>query len=790
MNMDAELVLASDVEIVAVHRLSPKVKTGIEAEPDDHALTRRLSRAPSQIIDRDSAELLELFRSPIKIVDALLTFARRREQDAEQLLDEAYPLLFRLYNEKVLIPGSSGDDDDGPARLAVGGLLGGFRLLRCIQLLDDSEVFLGRDATGRYAAVKSCQEEHADAFAAIEHEAVILQRVGRRSSPAVLSVIRGDGRISLITEWIFGLDAANAAAGLRGRREPRNEARLLDLCASIAATYADVHASGVLHGDVHPRNVIVQADGTVRLIDFGLAGQVGAAAPLAPRGGVAFYLDPEFATALLDGAGSAPLTAAAEQFSVAALLYEVWTGAHYAEWRLERAEMLRQIVGQPPAPFSSQGLRPRLELEAVLTKALQKRAEDRYADMAEFSAVLRQFASVEPPTGPVAAAGVSGEQALLDRSLRRYELGGVAIRDGLTETPLASVNYGAAGIAYALYRIAQHRGDPRLLAAADVWTERALTLSSHDKAFYDVDREIRPETVGAASLFHSDAGVHCVRALVRIAFGDAGGSQRAIMAYLAASSRPCDFSDLTLGRAGQLVGLAEITEALPSRWLVELASVRSRGDEIAGELLPLLKSNAIATSTGITSLGLAHGWGGILLALLRWARATGSQPDAAVIAGLDELGSLAEPHGGGLRWAVHNTTAAPTFMDSWCNGTAGHIMLFALAKEVLGTHGYAEIAGQAAESAWITDAQLGTLCCGTAGVAYGLLAAHRLTGEGKWVDRARLLTRRAAANGLSDHFLRDSLYKGALGVSLLAEELTNPATAGMPLCERAGVAGR
>jgi len=110
---------------------------------------------------------------------------------------------------------------------------------------------------------------------------------------------------------------------------------------------------------------------------------------------------------------------------------------------------------------------------------------------------------------------------------------------------------------------------------------------------------------------------------------------------------------------------------------------------------------------------------------LRWAKATRTNPDSIVTQKLSELASLAEPHGGGVRWPVHNATRAPIFMDGWCNGTAGHVLLFALAYDVLRVDGFAELAERGAESAWAAEMELGTLCCGLASIGYAFTAAYQ-----------------------------------------------------------------
>jgi serine/threonine-protein kinase len=75
------------------------------------------------------------------------------------------------------------------------------------------------------------------------------------------------------------------------------------------------------------------------------------------------------------------------------------------------------------------------------------------------------------------------------------------------------------------------------------------------------------------------------------------------------------------------------------------------------------------------------------------------------------------------------------------------------------------------------------LCCGQAGAAYAALALHRATGEGAWLRRARDIGARIAATPPSAEFPSDSLWRGDLGVVLVAVELEDPARAAMPLYE-------
>jgi len=358
--------------------------------------------------------------------------------------------------------------------------------------------------------------------------------------------------------------------------------------------------------------------------------------------------------------------------------------------------------------------------------------------------------------------------------LGRCGIGGTTLRDGPLEPPLASVNFGASGIAYAMYRLAVARDDASLLALADAWGERAASLANHEKAFAGGKLQ--------ASLFHSPSGMHAVRALVGLACGRAERAADAISDFIAASRAPCDLDDLSLGRAGLLVGCAELLEAITASTLCDPTTILARGAELREAIARTVDAGSFATSASLPYLGLAHGWAGLLFALLRWSRACGESAER-YRAKVDELAPLHEPLGKGIRWPECNRTVSPpAYLPGWCHGVAGHTLFWTLAHERLGGSEYGVLAERSATSAWGASVDHGTLCCGLAGIGYACAAAHRVTGDGAWLGRARLAAR-FACDDRSASFHRDSLYNGAVGVVLLHGELgaSSPAA---PLVEQ------
>jgi serine/threonine protein kinase len=786
MSIDGLLLLPPDVQLAPVRELPQEIRSKIDASEQDYTITRPLGRAPSSLIDGDSAALLQCFRAPKRIVDAVLSFALDRDLDPERTLEAAFPMLQRLYRAQLLVPASS--DLAGPieGELEPGRLVGGFRLLRRVQVLGDCEVFVARDGLGQLAAVKFRRKGDARVHDELQREADALERI-RRHAPRVLGLEPIGSGWALITDWVPGAESQIAAEQVR-EAAMRSEYDLLAICIEVASAFAEVHEAGLIHGDVHPSNVLVESSGAVKLIDFALAREVGASSDDDDEGGVPFYFDPERAQALRTRRSVAH-GAAAEQYSVAALLFQLWTGLYYLDFRLERDEMLRQIEQDEPVSFEARGAPQWAALERILRRALDKRPERRFADLHSLASALRELlpeARRRDAEALERRSRTGRETGAVDRVFERYALGGEALRNGPDEAPLASINHGAAGIAYALLRVAQHRGDERLLASADLWAQKAYALAAGNGAFHNAELQIERGSVGDISLFHSPSGLHCVRALVSAAQGDVATTNGALRAFVSHSRLPnpeldaAQALDLTLGLGSVLLGSAELVDALAPASLFDLEAVKARAAEIVEQLLAFVREGPIEGLRGPRTLGLAHGWAGLLFALLRWGYATQQAPDAIVRVRLEELARLAEPHGAGLHWPVDQ--GASSFMDGWCNGAAGYALLFALAQRAFGSSNFGEAAERAAIGSSYSRSQAGSLCCGWGGIAYAMLAVHRLTGSRRWLDRARVAAT-LAADDRSPRFQRDALYKGAIGVELLTEELKNPGSSAMPLVE-------
>jgi tRNA A-37 threonylcarbamoyl transferase component Bud32 len=152
--------------------------------------------------------------------------------------------------------------------------------------------------------------------------------------------------------------------------EPRAAAEIV---AAIAGAVQQVHECGVLHRDLKPANILLDAEGRPHVADFGLARRADdtVGTPSSAVIGTPAYMAPEQAR------GAKELTPAADVYGLGAILYELLTGR--PPFRGDSsAEVLRQVLRDPPARPRALNRKVDGALEAVCLKCLVKDPARRY----------------------------------------------------------------------------------------------------------------------------------------------------------------------------------------------------------------------------------------------------------------------------------------------------------------------------------------------------------------------------------------------------------------------------
>jgi serine/threonine-protein kinase len=781
MDVSAPLVLGQGVSVVPVGDLPEEVRRRLPAERGDFVVTRSRVRAHSRLVDAAGAALLEVFREPCTIVEAVLRFSRDRELDPRKTLEQAFPLLQSVCDAGLLVPAGSAEAAAIEPLHDRGERLLGTEVERCVHIFVDTEVYRVR-REGRPLALKIARPGAGARVAqAFTREAAVLDQLEGTIGPRLHEHGQLAGRPYLLMEWLEGAPAHAAARALRSRG---NERDLLALCRAVAEAYVALHRRGVLHGDVHPNNVII--DTAVRLCDFGSARfcdpRPGIAEP--GRAGVGFYFEPEYARALLEGRPLPAVSSAGEQYALAALLHALWCGLPHLDFQLEKTALFHQIATEVPPAFARRQIHPFPELEAVLGRALQVDASARFPSMDALAAALRDVPDRAVASMTLPALRTSAGSALLSAVAERMG------RDEPLEAvpPTASINYGAAGVAYFFYRVASLQDRAEYLAAADIWTQRAQRYAEahSDAAFYAPEIQITHKTVGETSLYHSATGIHFMRALISHAMGDAPAVNVALGRFVEAARSPCHRLDLTLGHAGLLVGTATLLEAVAGEPRIDATPLLVLGDWLNARLAGTFDADLpLGAPREIAWYGIAHGWAGLLFAILRWCRAARRPASPCVVAALHDLADRGERTIHGLRWP--RAANDPVAWVGWCHGGAGYVPLWLLAHATFGDGRFLELADAVAHDAWMNrDGSGANLCCGLAGVSYAALSLYRQTAETCWLERARTMADEAARMAAVPGTRGSSLYKGDVGIALLAADAMQPEVSCFPVFESEG----
>jgi lantibiotic modifying enzyme len=291
---------------------------------------------------------------------------------------------------------------------------------------------------------------------------------------------------------------------------------------------------------------------------------------------------------------------------------------------------------------------------------------------------------------------------------------------------------------------------------------------------------------------HRVSGVYYVHALVCHARGDLTGLHTCIEKLLVAAKPSSDVTDVTLGRAGNLIAMTNLLAAISTSLLVDSTRLAEATKQEADFLSQTLNE---ANQPGLVNhqpFSFAHGWAGILYATM-FANITlgNTRPEELhphITRRMEQL--LAS-----YKLAIKASTKFPADLSNdnsdlqqilipgWCNGAAGMIPFLLLWHRIYQLSDLLDLASMAASEAFSNPNRQAHLCCGIAGRVFGLLAMFRYTGESRWLDKARSSGLRLFDPQLPPGADKQtySLFWGALGCALTLEELQYPEQACMPL---------
>ena len=254
----------------------------------------------------------------------------------------------------------------------IGRALGPYTLDRLLGQGGFAWVYAGRrTADGEPVAVKVLKPRYAG-DPQFEHRFRNESRVASElHHPNVIQILEV-GQTGGFTYFAMDL-YPDSLASLMEREDTLPQERLVRIAADVAAGLAFAHAAGFVHRDIKPHNVLLRANGTAVVADFGIARAVSgyvSATGVNMTIGTPQYISPEQAQGRkLDGRS--------DLYALGVTLYKAATGTvpfRSSDW-FELARM--HVEEQPVAPHKKRGdLSPRLE--RIILKCLAKHPDDRY----------------------------------------------------------------------------------------------------------------------------------------------------------------------------------------------------------------------------------------------------------------------------------------------------------------------------------------------------------------------------------------------------------------------------
>ncbi len=277
--------------------------------------------------------------------------------------------------------------------------IGGYEVIRQIGQGGMGVVYLARDPQlDRQVALKLLQfgsMPHPDAVARFQQE---MRAVARLSHPNIVTAYHAsehEGQQILVMEYVPGSDLA-ALIKTNGPASP-NEA--IGWVVQAARGLQDAHDAGIVHRDIKPANLLLDENGTIKILDLGLA-RIDTADPvgggLTQSGmimGSVDYIAPEQATATKDADQRADI------YSLGCTLYFLLNGRPAFEGD-SMFQKMQAHVEQPIPDLRDSQFERSEKLNSIFHRMLAKLPEDRYQTMGEVIQDLGDYLSeIEAPEG-------------------------------------------------------------------------------------------------------------------------------------------------------------------------------------------------------------------------------------------------------------------------------------------------------------------------------------------------------------------------------------------------------
>lgn len=262
-------------------------------------------------------------------------------------------------------------------------------------------VYRGFDTVlGRTVAIKTMLPQYAadPSFAArFKQEA---QAAAALQSPYIVSVYdwgKNEDTYYIVMEYLRGTDLKS---GIR-KHGALSPTKVAQIASQVAQALSIAHRHEIIHRDIKPQNIMVQSDGNIKVMDFGIARAKNSHLTADNSVlGTAHYVSPEQTQ-------GKPLAATSDIYSLGVVMYEVATGKVPFEGDDAISVALKQVNEEPTPPSQ---INPMVDpaLEAIILRCMQKDPQYRFQTAQELQQVLKEYLNAKTDSQAQATTIMTG----------------------------------------------------------------------------------------------------------------------------------------------------------------------------------------------------------------------------------------------------------------------------------------------------------------------------------------------------------------------------------------------
>lgn len=253
-----------------------------------------------------------------------------------------------------------------------------------------------RPEVARNAALRARFKQEAEMLCSLDHPGIV----------KFLNYVETAEGVFLIMEYVKGMTLENFISKKNGLIV---ESKAYPLICEILDAFAYAHSKGIVHRDIKPANIIIQDDGHIKIMDFGIAQIVSEVNVTDSKAimGTPAYMSPEQIY-------GKDIDARSDIYSIGVLIHNMLTGrAPYDSTLLTAQEIKRRVVKDNMPRMAETYPYISDKIQAVVDKATQKVPEARYQSCLEMKSAVKKAIAPDPISKPLLYGGIVAAAVLL-----------------------------------------------------------------------------------------------------------------------------------------------------------------------------------------------------------------------------------------------------------------------------------------------------------------------------------------------------------------------------------------